>query len=76
MSVVFPVAFDIYMWTLLNEFTIHFMGCKVRLCGLEKLSLQKNTLQACRPRKRKLRIVTKRFQQQGLKTESVKFFIS
>lgn len=42
MSVVFPVAFDIYMWILLNEFTIHFMGCKVRLCGLEKLSQQKN----------------------------------
>lgn len=42
MSVVFPVAFDIYMWILLNEFTIHVMGCKVRLCGLEKLSQQKN----------------------------------
>lgn len=45
MSVVFPVAFDIYMWILLNEFTIHFMDCKVRLCGLEKLSQQKNKVE-------------------------------
>lgn len=45
MSVVFPVAFDIYMCILLNEFTIHFMVYKVRLCGLEKPSQQKNKVE-------------------------------
>lgn len=31
--------------SILNEFTIYFMGCKVRLCGLEKLSQQKNKVE-------------------------------
>lgn len=40
MSVVLPVIFDICMWILLNEFTIYFMGYKVRLCGVEKICRQ------------------------------------
>lgn len=52
MSVVLPVAFDIYMWILLNEFTIYFMGCKVRLRGLEKI---------CKPAKEQGKVFTNVF---------------